>query len=147
MKILIFSECEQTCATFALLGFRVGSLHAGKSQKERISVLKDFRRRRLEALFCTDVGNRGLDIPYVTYVINYDLPDTTAAYVHRVGRTARAGRVGTSISLVSQYEVERVKAIEKDTGVRMELYDKINEEEAESRMYAIAEKRVQAKIV
>jgi ATP-dependent RNA helicase DDX49/DBP8 len=101
----------------------------------------------LEALFCTDVGNRGLDIPYVTYVINYDLPDTTAAYVHRVGRTARAGRVGTSISLVSQYEVERVKAIEKDTGVRMELYDKINEEEAESRMYAIAEKRVQAKIV
>lgn len=66
--------------------------------------------------------------------------------MHRVGRTARAGQTGTSISLVSQYDVKRIKAIEKDIGLEMQLYKGISEEDAEQYMYDIAEKRCKAKI-
>ena len=66
---------------------------------------------------------RGLDIPAVDAVINYDMPDTDATYVHRVGRTARAGKAGTAISLVTQYEVEALQRVEKTLGVRMEEFD------------------------
>ena len=66
---------------------------------------------------------RGLDIPAVDAVVNYDMPDTDATYVHRVGRTARAGKAGTAISLVTQYEVEALQRVEKTLGVRMEEYE------------------------
>ena len=87
----------------------------------------------------TDVGNRGLDIPSITYVINYDLPLKTKYYVHRVGRTARAGQVGTAITMVTQFDVKRLQAIEKDIGMKLNKYEGINEEEAEDLMYEIAE--------
>jgi ATP-dependent RNA helicase DDX49/DBP8 len=139
-------QCELSMRTCRLLGTSCDSLHASKSQKDRFRVLEKFRKRRIQVLFATDVGNRGLDIPSVGVVINYDLPDTTDRYVHRVGRTARAGRVGTSISLISQYEVTRVKSIETDTRVKMEKWEKIDEEAAEKRMYEVAEKHVYAKM-
>ena len=78
----------------------------------------------------TDVASRGLDIPDVGLVINYDLPRNPDDYIHRVGRTARAGRKGTSISLVGQRDVELVKAIEARVGREMVAYaeEKINVE-------------------
>jgi ATP-dependent RNA helicase DDX49/DBP8 len=139
-------QCELSMRTSKLLGIQCDSLHASKSQKDRFRVLERFRKRKIQVLFLTDVGNRGLDIPSVSMVINYDLPDTTDRYVHRVGRTARAGRIGTAISLISQYEVARVKSIEQDTRVKMEKWNKLNEEEAEKRVYEVAEKRVFAKM-
>lgn len=139
-------QCELAMRTCRLLGIQCDSLHASKSQKDRFRVLERFRKRRIQVLFATDVGNRGLDIPSVSYVINYDLPDTTDRYVHRVGRTARAGRIGTSISLISQYEVSRIKSIEADTHVKMEKWPNLDEEAAEKRVYEIAEKRCYAKI-
>lgn len=144
--------------TCKLMGIKCDALHSGRPQSERFHVLNEFKHRRLTALFCTDVANRynlvyylllsysGLDIPSISYVINYDLPSVTKNYVHRVGRTARAGQAGTSISLVSQYDVKRIKAIEKDIGVEMHLYKQVSEDDAEQHMYDVAEKRCKAKI-
>ena len=151
ISIVFFSDitqCELMNQTCRLLGISCDSLHASKSQKERFAVLKYFRKRRLKFLFCTDVANRGLDIPAVGYVINYDLPDTTDKYVHRVGRTARAGRLGVCISLISQFEVKRIKAIESDTDVQMAKYEPFDEEQAESEehLLSVAEQKCKAKI-
>jgi ATP-dependent RNA helicase DDX47/RRP3 len=70
----------------------------------------------------TDVASRGLDIPSVDVVINYDVPANSKDYVHRVGRTARAGRSGRSVTLVTQYDVEMFQKIEHLTGVKMEAF-------------------------
>src|SRR5690606_13736973 len=140
-------DCEITCKIFKNLGFKVDSLHAAKSQKDRIKVLKEFKNRQLAGLFCTDVGHTGLDIPSVNYVINFDIPDATDKYVHRVGRTARAGRVGKSISFVSPHEVKRVETIEKDTKVIMKEFKKIKERDAEMHLMKIAQQRIKAKVV
>ena len=77
--------------------------------------------------------------------LTLDLPDTTEKYVHRVGRTARAGQYGKSVSLISQYEVSRVKMIEGDTKVKMTKYT-LDEKKAEGHLYEIAQKRCYAKI-
>ena len=151
ISMVFFSDiyqCELMNQACRLMGISCDSLHASKSQKERFAVLKYFRKRKLNFLFCTDVANRGLDIPAVGYVVNYDLPDTTDKYVHRVGRTARAGRLGVCISLVSQFEVKRVKAIEADTGVKMEKYENFDEShaEAEEFLITVAEHKCNAKL-
>jgi len=139
-------NCEIAMRTCRMLGIKCAALHSAQRQKDRFQVLNEFKNRRITALFCTDVANRGLDIPSVSYVINYDLPSRTHSYIHRVGRTARAGQQGIAISLVSQYDVKRVQAIERDMKKEMLEYDDINEEQVEKRMYAIAEKRCEAKI-
>ncbi|KAG2382983.1 hypothetical protein C9374_004950 [Naegleria lovaniensis] len=151
ISMVFFSDifqCELLNQACRLMGISCDSLHASKSQKERFAVLKYFRKRKLKFLFCTDVANRGLDIPAVGYVVNYDLPDTTDKYVHRVGRTARAGRLGICISLISQFEVKRVKAIEEDTGVKMEKYESFDESQAESEEFliSVAEHKCNAKL-
>ncbi|KAL9649590.1 hypothetical protein ABK040_003267 [Willaertia magna] len=151
ISVVFFSnvyDCELLAKTCQLMGINCASLHAAKGQYDRVRVLKDFKKRVIKFLFSTDVSSRGIDIPAVSYVINYELPDTTDIYVHRVGRTARAGRLGISISLVSQYEVKRVKAIEADTKVYLRKYDDFNEEEAEKETFLleIAENKCKAKI-
>jgi ATP-dependent RNA helicase DDX47/RRP3 len=70
----------------------------------------------------TDVASRGLDLPCVDYVINYDLPTSSKTYVHRVGRTARAGRSGKSVTFVSQYDVEMFQRLENLLGKKMEAF-------------------------
>lgn len=141
----LLQECEILMNIFNEMGIKAGSLHGAKPQKERIEALNSFRKRKTKVLFCTDVANRGLDIPSVSMVVNYDLPDTTDKYVHRVGRTARCGQFGVAVNLISQYEVKRIQSIEKDIKVQMEKYQ-IDEKKAEEHMYEIAEKRCKAKI-
>lgn len=85
--------------------------------------LDKFRSRRTSILIATDVASRGLDIPSVDMVVNADVPAAAEDYVHRTGRTARAGRGGLSVTLVTQFDVERVKTIEKHVGREMELFD------------------------
>ncbi|WPG98428.1 Hypothetical protein R9X50_00121800 [Acrodontium crateriforme] len=106
-----------------LLDHRVTALHSGLQHEQRISNLARFRARAARILVATDVAARGLDIPDVGLVINYDLPRNPDDYIHRVGRTARAGRKGTSISLVGQRDVELVQAIEARVGKQMDQYD------------------------
>lgn len=97
-------------------GFAAGSIHGNKSQGQRDRALKAFREGELTVLVATDVAARGIDIPSVRYVYNYDLPNVADNYVHRIGRTARAGRDGTAIAYCSAEEMGEFKAIVKVMG-------------------------------
>ncbi|KAJ0924326.1 putative RNA helicase [Helianthus annuus] len=101
----------------------VAELHSHKSQAFRLSALHKFKSGKVSILLATDVASRGLDIPTVDLVINYDIPRYPRDYVHRVGRTARAGRGGLAISLITQNEVELIHDIEKEIGKKMELFE------------------------
>jgi ATP-dependent RNA helicase DDX49/DBP8 len=125
-SIIIF--CNRTATAnlleylLRLLDYRVTALHSGLQQEQRTSNLARFRAKAARILVATDVASRGLDIPDVALVINYDLPRDPDDYIHRVGRTARAGRKGTSISMVGQRDVEIVQAIEARVGRQMDEY-------------------------
>ena len=82
------------------------------TQSKRLGALNKFKAKDRSILLATDVASRGLDIPHVDLVINFDLPQHSKDYIHRVGRTARAGRSGKSISFVTQYDVELYQRIE-----------------------------------
>jgi ATP-dependent RNA helicase DeaD len=84
------------------------------SQSQRERVLRSFRDGRVSLLVATDVAARGLDIPDVTHVINYDIPDDSDAYVHRIGRTGRMGRKGEAITLVTPRETRLLRVIERE---------------------------------
>jgi len=101
------------------LEHNVTSLHSKMPQSQRTKNLSSFRAQTARLLVATDVAARGLDIPSTKLVINYDVPRNPDDYIHRVGRTARAGRLGTSITFVGQRDVELVLAIEKRIGSRM----------------------------
>jgi superfamily II DNA/RNA helicase len=103
-KILIFSETKRDVDRLARelvsRGFRVGAIHGDKRNRERVRTLEDFKTGRVTILIATDVAARGLDIPDVTHVINYDVPQTYDTYVHRIGRTGRAGKTGKALTFV-----------------------------------------------
>lgn len=105
-----------------LLDHRVTSLHSKLPQRQRIDNLARFRASAARILVATDVAARGLDIPEVSLVINYDLPRDPDDYIHRVGRTARAGRKGEAVTMVGQRDVELVLAIEARVGRQMEAW-------------------------
>jgi superfamily II DNA/RNA helicase len=91
-------------------------IHGDLSQSQREKALKKFRAGEIAVLVATDVAARGLDIPSISHVINYDLPDTPEDYVHRIGRTGRAGRCGTAVSFISEEQRHLVSDIEKVVG-------------------------------
>ena len=94
-------------------GVQAQAIHGDKSQSERTQALEEFKSGKVRVLVATDVAARGLDIAELPYVVNFDLPNSPEDYVHRIGRTGRAGAKGTAISLVSPDEHERLEAIEK----------------------------------
>jgi ATP-dependent RNA helicase RhlE len=94
-------------------GFRVGAIHGNKSQNHRDRTLSAFREGALDVLVATDVAARGIDIPTVRHIYNYDMPNVPENYVHRIGRTARAGASGTSVSFCAPGEMGELQAIEK----------------------------------
>lgn len=153
-SVIVFVATTKTCLVLELLlkelGVAVAALHSHKAQKYRLAALGRFKARACPILVATDVASRGLDIPSVDLVLNYDLPRLATDYVHRVGRTARAERKGRAISLVSQHEVKLVQAIEAKTGNRMESVDgEVAEEEVMkqiSRVFA-ARRRALLKVV
>ncbi|KAI8054069.1 P-loop containing nucleoside triphosphate hydrolase protein [Syncephalis plumigaleata] len=102
------------------LGISCAALHSLLSQRARLASLSQFKSRQTRVLIVTDVGSRGLDIPTVDLVINYDVPQDPADYIHRVGRTARAGRSGAAITIMSEKDVQLVLAIEEHIGVKMD---------------------------
>lgn len=94
-------------------GIKASAIHGNKSQGARTKALADFKQGKITALVATDIAARGLDIEYLPYVVNYDLPQITEDYVHRIGRTGRAQNSGQAISLVCVDELPQLKAIEK----------------------------------
>jgi len=94
-------------------GYRVGVLHGRRSQGQRERVLAQLKAGQLQALVATDIAARGLDIPGLTHVFNYDLPDTPETYVHRIGRTGRAGASGIAITLVAPEDEDDMREIER----------------------------------
>jgi superfamily II DNA/RNA helicase len=97
-------------------GFSVGALHGDMEQSARTAALDQFRKGELPLLVASDVAARGLDIPEVSHVFNFDVPHHPDDYVHRIGRTGRAGRAGTAISLVAPSDNKSILAIEKLIG-------------------------------
>ena len=94
-------------------GFDAASIHGNKSQGQRDRAIKAFREGTVKVLVATDVAARGIDIPGVAYVINFDLPEVPDSYVHRIGRTARAGREGEAIAFCAPDEVDNLRQIQK----------------------------------
>ena len=101
------------------IGYSVASIHGNKSQGQRERALKGFRDGEIKTLIATDVAARGIDIPAVSHVYNYDLPEVPDAYVHRIGRTARAGRDGIAIAFCAPDETALLRDIEKLMGIEI----------------------------
>ena len=102
-------------------GMRVEALHGGISQAERDRVMKKLRGGTLELVVATDVAARGLDIGHLSHVVNYDVPSSADAYIHRIGRTGRAGREGVAITLAEPREHWQLKNIERATRQKIEI--------------------------
>ena len=102
------------------LGIRTAALHADRTQQQRMSAVEGFRTGTYPVLVATDVAARGLDIDGIAHVVNFEVPDTPEAYVHRVGRTGRAETAGSALTLVAPEEVRALRALEKAVGVQLE---------------------------
>ncbi|XP_021777755.1 probable ATP-dependent RNA helicase DDX47 isoform X2 [Papio anubis] len=125
-SFMIFcSTCNNTQRTALLLrnlGFTAIPLHGQMSQSKRLGSLNKFKAKARSILLATDVASRGLDIPHVDVVVNFDIPTHSKDYIHRVGRTARAGRSGKAITFVTQYDVELFQRIEHLIGKKLPVF-------------------------
>src|ERR671923_1410680 len=108
-------------------GLDVKALHGDMSQGSRDGVMISFKDHRVRLLVATDVAARGLDIDHVTHVINYDVPDTSESYVHRIGRTGRVGRTGRAITLVTPSQRGEIPRIEREAKVRIGAWERPEE--------------------
>ena len=102
-------------------GFQADSIHGNKSQGQRDRALQGFKTGTIRVLVATDVAARGIDIPAVEFVFNYDLPNVVENYVHRIGRTARAGASGNAISFCSSVEMKDFIDIERKLNLRIAI--------------------------
>jgi len=112
--------CNRLANELNKLGLHADAIHGDKTQQERIKALDAFKAGTLRVLVATDVAARGIDIEALPFVVNYDLPHNAEDYVHRIGRTGRAGAMGEAISLVSESETRYLKDIEKLIGTPLE---------------------------
>lgn len=116
-KILVFVRtkvrAERVYAAMQRVGIESLTMHGGKEQDDRLQVMDEFKKGNIKVLITTDVNARGIDIPNVDYVVNYDLPDEPENYVHRVGRTGRGVQKGKAVSFCSKEELPVLKEITK----------------------------------
>lgn len=116
-QVLVFARtkhgADRLVRQLAQDGIRATAIHGNKSQPQRTQALADFKKGKVQALVATDIAARGIDIDQLPHVINFDLPDVAEDYVHRIGRTGRAGSTGEAISLVSADEFKQLRDIEK----------------------------------
>ncbi|AXG74465.1 ATP-dependent helicase [Flavobacterium arcticum] len=104
-------------------GIEAGAIHGDKSQNARVRMLDAFKNKEISVLVATDIAARGIDIENLPYVINFDLPNVPETYVHRIGRTGRAGNEGTAISFCSRDELPYLKDIEKLIRLKIKVID------------------------
>ncbi len=126
-RTLVFTRTRQgadaVVAGLDQVGIRASAIHGDKSQPQRDRTLASFRNGAFSVLVATDVAARGLDIDGLSHVVNFDVPEVPETYVHRIGRTARAGARGIAISLCAASERQALRAIEKLIGARLKVYD------------------------
>ena len=126
LKTIIFTTTCNQSSKLALilrnLNFKAVNINGQLTQTQRLNALNKFKSGERLILIATDVASRGLDIPEVDLVINYDIPQHSKDYVHRVGRTARAGKTGKAITIVTQYDVETFQKIEELIGKKLDEY-------------------------
>jgi ATP-dependent RNA helicase RhlE len=111
---------ERLGERLAAKGIRCASLHADRSQSQRTAAVEGFRGGRYNVLVATDIAARGLDIDGIAHVINYEVPESPDAYVHRVGRTGRAEATGTALTLVAPEEMPALRLLERSFDLRIE---------------------------
>ena len=114
---------QRTTLMLRNLGITAVPLHGQMRQEKRLGALNKFKAAKMAVLVATDVASRGLDIPHVDAVLNLDVPTRSKDYIHRVGRTARAGRYGKAITFVTQYDVELYQRIEELIGKKLPAYE------------------------
>jgi len=101
------------------VGVKTRAIHGGLEQNKRLNILRAFHEKQFNVLVCTDVAARGLDIKGVTHVYNYDLPKTTSDYIHRIGRTARAGESGKIVNILANRDYENFGNIQRDKSIQI----------------------------
>jgi ATP-dependent RNA helicase RhlE len=161
-SVLVFTRTKHRAQRLAKQmeqdGYRVTSLHGDRTQGQRHTALKGFKQGKFQIMVATDVAARGLDIDKISHVINYDMPDTPDAYIHRIGRTGRATRKGEAFTFVTPDDRQMIHKIENvmretltrlkiegfDYGVTKKNYPKANRKPAKRnkrRSYSSAKKR------
>jgi ATP-dependent RNA helicase RhlE len=119
-SVLVFTRtkhrADKVARQIAHSGFRVTSLHGNRTQGQREQALHGFKSGHFPIMVATDIAARGLDIESITHVINYDMPDTADAYIHRIGRTGRAQRTGDAFTLVTPEDNDMIRALERIMG-------------------------------
>jgi len=120
-RTLVFARtkrgADRIVRGLATSGVRASAIHGNKSQQQRERALNGFRAGRVPVLVATDIAARGIDVPAVTHVVNYDLPAEAESYVHRIGRTARAGAEGVALSICTNEDRANLRSIEKLIGI------------------------------
>jgi ATP-dependent RNA helicase RhlE len=119
-SVLIFTRtkhrADKVARQIAHAGFRVTSLHSNRTQGQREQALRGFKSGHFRIMVATDIAARGLDIDSISHVINYDMPDTADAYIHRIGRTGRAQRTGDAFTLVTTEDNDMIRTLERIMG-------------------------------
>jgi ATP-dependent RNA helicase RhlE len=122
--VLVFCRtkigAERLATRLSGMGIRTAALHADRTQQQRMSAVEGFRTGTYPVLVATDVAARGLDIDGIAHVVNFEVPDTPEAYVHRVGRTGRAEATGTALTLVAPEELRALEALKRSVGIEMQ---------------------------
>ncbi len=122
-SVLVFSRtkfgADRILQQLQRAGISAAVMHGDRDMKQRVRALEDFREGKIRVLVATDVAQRGIDVEGISHVVNYDVPQDPEGYVHRVGRTARAGETGEAISLMSPGEIGDVRAIEMHMGTNL----------------------------
>jgi superfamily II DNA/RNA helicase len=122
-QVLVFMankrSCDNIAAKFRRYGFEADSFHGDLIQDERNETLEEFKGKKIKILFATDIAARGLHIENISCVVNFDLPRAAADYIHRIGRTGRAGKSGVAISFISHEDKEHFSLIEKRSDINL----------------------------
>lgn len=124
-SVLVFSRtkhgADKIARSLCKAGIRSEAIHGNKSQNARVSALTNFKNHKTRVLIATDIAARGIDIDHLSHVVNYDLPEVPETYVHRIGRTGRAGNGGVALSFCNSDEKLLLKGIQKLTGKKIQV--------------------------
>jgi ATP-dependent RNA helicase RhlE len=135
-SILVFTRtkhrADRVTEKIKRAGYAASALHSNKSQNQRKQAMDQFRTGQIKVLVATDIAARGLDVASISHVINFDIPDSATSYIHRIGRTGRAERLGDAYTLVTQEDKQTIRDIEKILGTPIErkVLDNFNYNEA-----------------